>query len=92
MLKYFNMEHSDRLTQGLDEIKTVANNGSWCGDTPRYWAEALLPRAYAVGCLEVVCESPAKARALYKRIAHNEVSCTVSATAHRPCQISSRFV
>jgi hypothetical protein len=52
MVKYFNMEHSDRLTQGLNEIKTVANNGSWFRGAPHYWAEASLPLAYAVGCVE----------------------------------------
>ena len=48
------MEHSNELTQGLNEIKTVANEGSWFRDTPHYWAEASLPLAYAVACVEVV--------------------------------------
>lgn len=60
MVKYFNMEHSNQLTQGLNEIKTVANNGSWFRDTPHYWAEASLPLAYAVACAEVVSKSSEK--------------------------------
>jgi hypothetical protein len=49
-------------------MKTVGNSGSWFRDTPHYWAEASLPLAYAVACVEVVCESSEKARALYNRI------------------------
>ena len=65
MVEYFNMEHSEQLTQGLNEIKTVANKGSWFRDTPHYWAEASLPLAYAVACVEVVSRSSEKAEILY---------------------------
>ena len=44
------------------------DNTSWFRDTPHYWAEASLPLAYAVACVEVVCERSEKARALYNRI------------------------
>ena len=44
------------------------NNTSWFRDTPHYWAEALLPLAYAVACVEVVCENSEEARVLYNRI------------------------
>ena len=62
------MEHSNELTQGLNEIKTVANEGSWFRDTPHYWADASLPFAYATACVEVVSENSEKARILYNRI------------------------
>jgi len=61
MVKYFNMEHSNQLTEGLNEIKTVANNGSWFRDTPHYWAEASLPLAYAAACVEFVSKMSGKA-------------------------------
>jgi len=44
------------------------NGTSWFRDTPHYWAEASLPLAYAVACVEVVCDSSEKARLLYNRI------------------------
>jgi len=44
------------------------DNTSWFRDTPHYWAEASFPLAYAVACIEVVCESSEKARILYNRI------------------------
>ena len=46
----------------------MGNKGSWFRDTPHYWAEASLPLAYAVACVEVVCKSSEKARILYNRI------------------------
>lgn len=33
---------------------------SWFRDTPYYWAEASLPFAYALACVEVVSESSEK--------------------------------
>ena len=42
----------------------VANSDSWFRDAPHYWAEASLPLAYAVACVEVVCKSSEKARIL----------------------------
>jgi len=41
---------------------------SWFRDTPHYWAQASLPLAYAVACVEVVSKSSEKARILYNRI------------------------
>jgi hypothetical protein len=38
---------------------------SWFRDTPYYWAEASLPFAYAMACVEVVSESSEKAGGLY---------------------------
>jgi hypothetical protein len=40
------------------------DNKSWFRDTPHYWAEASLPLAYAMACVEVVCRSSEKARIL----------------------------
>jgi len=49
-------------------MENVEGNTSWFRDTPHYWAEASLPLAYAVACVEVVCKSSEKARILYNRI------------------------
>ena len=49
-------------------MRHVANDGSWFGENPHYWAEASLPLAYAVACVEVVCDCSEKAAALYDRI------------------------
>jgi hypothetical protein len=38
---------------------------SWFRGTPHYWAEASLPLAYAVACVEVVCQSSEKAGVVY---------------------------
>lgn len=62
------MEDSNELTQGLNEIKTVANEGSWFRDTPHYWASKSLPFAYALACVEVVCENSEKAGIIYDKI------------------------
>jgi hypothetical protein len=43
------------------------DNISWFRDTPHYWAEASLPLAYAVACVEVVCKSSEKARIFYNK-------------------------
>jgi len=43
------------------------NGTSWFRDNPHYWAEASLPLAYAVACVEVVFESSEKARILYNK-------------------------
>jgi len=49
-------------------IRKTIEPSSWFRDTPHYWAEASLPLAYAVVCVEVVCESSEKARILYNKI------------------------
>jgi hypothetical protein len=43
------------------------DNTSWFRDTPHYWAEASLPLAYAVACVEVVSRSSEKAEILYNK-------------------------
>ena len=62
------MENNGELIEGLKTTKNVKDNTSWFRDTPHYWAEASLPLAYAVACVEVVCKSSEKARILYNRI------------------------
>ena len=62
------MEHNSDLEEAVRAIKSVADNKSWFRDTPHYWAEASLHLAYAVACVEVVCENSEKARVLYNRI------------------------
>jgi len=55
------MEKQDESMESLKGIKNIANNGSWFRDTPHYWAEASLPLAYAVACVEVVSKVSGKA-------------------------------
>ena len=62
------MEKRSELWEGLKASEEVIGNGSWFKDTPHYWAEASLPLAYAVACVEVVCNNSEKARILYNRI------------------------
>jgi hypothetical protein len=47
------MEKNGQLTEVLKAIKNVEGNTSWFRDTPHYWAQASLPLAYAVACVEV---------------------------------------
>lgn len=49
-------------------MKNVTDNTSWFRGTPHYWAEASLPLAYAVACVEVVSKSSEKARILYNLV------------------------
>jgi hypothetical protein len=59
------MEKNGELTENLKAINNIVDDTSWFRDTPHYWAEASLPLAYAVACVEVVCKSSEKARILY---------------------------
>lgn len=61
------MQHNSDLREGVEAIKNVADDTSWFRDTPHYWAEASLPLAYAVACVEVVCKSSEKAGVLYNK-------------------------
>ena len=62
------MEKNGDLREALKAIKNIADDASWFRDTPHYWAEASLPLAYAVACVEVVCKSSEKAGVLYNKI------------------------
>jgi len=53
------------IDNGAAAGKSVVSDTSWFRNTPHYWAEASLPLAYAVACVEVVSESSEKARILY---------------------------
>jgi hypothetical protein len=53
------------MENGESAMRNVLSNPSWFRDTPHYWAEAWLPLAYAVACVEVVCESSEKAGVVY---------------------------
>jgi hypothetical protein len=46
---------------GEAAIRKVLENPSWFRETPHYWAEASLPLAYAVACVEVAYESSEQA-------------------------------
>ena len=59
------MEKKGESKGGLKAIGNEGNETSWLRDTPHYWAEASLPLAYAVACVEVVYKSSEKARILY---------------------------
>jgi hypothetical protein len=59
------MENQKHQKEAIKVVKAVADNTSWFRDTPHYWAEASLPLAYAVACVEVVCKNSEKARILY---------------------------
>ena len=50
------------VENGEAAIRRLIGGSSWFRDTPHYWAEASLPLAYAVACVEVVCKSSEKAR------------------------------
>lgn len=63
------MEKGSELWEDLKAREEVIDNGSWFKDTPHYWAEASLPLAYAVACVEVVCRNPEKARMPYNLLA-----------------------
>jgi hypothetical protein len=57
--------YSFTRNSGSAAIRNVLSNTSWFRGTPYYWAEASLPFAYALVCVEVVSESSEKARILY---------------------------
>jgi hypothetical protein len=61
-------EKRDEVREALKDMKNINDNPSWFRDTPYYWAEASLPLAYALACVEVVSKSSEKARILYDRI------------------------
>ena len=62
------MENNNDLAQSLNAIKNVAGNASWFRDAPHRWADASLPLAYAIACVEVVAKSSEKAGAIYSQI------------------------
>lgn len=49
----------------MKAIKNIVDDTSWFRGTPYYWAEASLPFAYALACVEVVSKSSEKARIIY---------------------------
>ena len=51
----------------LENIKNVGDDISWFRDTRHYWADASLPFAYAMACVEVVCEKSEKTGTLYNK-------------------------
>jgi len=53
-------------------VRNVVSNSSWFRDTPHYWAEASLPLAYAVACVEVVYKSSEKAMLCQGHSSQNE--------------------
>ena len=61
------MGENGELTENLKAMENVADNTSWFRDTPHYWAEASLPLAYALACVEVVYKSSEKAGILYNK-------------------------
>jgi hypothetical protein len=62
------MERNGDSREDIKAMKNVTNNTSWFRGDPYYWAEASLPFAYALACVEVVSKSSEKARVLYNKI------------------------
>jgi hypothetical protein len=67
-MKQRNQEIKNDPSQALSAIKNVADNPSWFRDNHYYWAQASLPLAYAVACVEVVSKKSDKAGAIYQQI------------------------
>jgi hypothetical protein len=61
----YGSERQDESMKSLKGTKNIGNSDSWFRDTPHYWADASLPLAYAVACVEVVYRNSEKARILY---------------------------
>ena len=61
MLEWVHMEHTNDLGEAVRLMRSIADNKSWFRDTPHYWAQASLPLAYAVACIEVVSKMSGKA-------------------------------
>jgi hypothetical protein len=55
------MERNGDLKEALKGMRNVMDVASWFRDTPHYWAEASLPFAYALACVEVVSKMSGKA-------------------------------
>jgi hypothetical protein len=51
------MGKNGELTEAMKAMKNIVDDTSWFRGTPYYWAEASLPLAYAVACVEVVSKS-----------------------------------
>ena len=62
------MEKDSDLREAIKGTKNTGDDVSWFRGTPHYWAEASLPLAYAVACVEVVRQNCEKAGALYDKI------------------------
>jgi len=52
--------NSGMIGDGETSIRNIANNTSWFRDTPHRWADASLPLAYAMACVEVVSKMQTK--------------------------------
>jgi hypothetical protein len=59
------MEQRHDLREGIEDMVETSNDTSWFRGSPHYWAEASLPLAYAVACVEIVSENPERACMLY---------------------------
>ncbi|MGA2670500.1 MAG: hypothetical protein ABSF21_03665 [Dehalococcoidia bacterium] len=55
------MRKKGELRVAAKGIKDAGVNTSWFRGTPYYWAEASLPFAYALACVEVVSKMSGKA-------------------------------
>jgi len=62
------MDKDDELREAAKETKNSGDETSWFRGSPYYWAEASLPFAYALACVEVVSGSSEEAGVLYRRI------------------------
>jgi len=62
------IEKNGDLPEAIKAMKNEGDNTSWFRGTAYYWAEASLPFAYALACVEVVCKSSEKAGVVYNKI------------------------
>lgn len=56
------------METGCAVFKRIIDSDSWFRGHPYRWAQASLPLAYAVACVEVVCKKSEKARVIYNEI------------------------
>ena len=64
MLEYLEMENKRDSKSATKAGNHTRDDACWFRDTPHYWAEASLPLAYAVACVEVVSRRPEEGRIL----------------------------
>ena len=61
------MENRGKLAEGVSAVKNVTGEMSWFRGTAYYWAEASLPFAHALACVEVVSKSSEAAEIVHNK-------------------------
>lgn len=86
------MEEKDELREALETIRNVGDHASWLRDTPHYQAEASLPFAYALACVEVVCKSSEEAEIVHNKLVVLHVGLQLLTSARTSGEESGRGV